>query len=104
VPVDNTPGVLAAQCQGEEFVMEADGCQPQLPVVIVDVQQAGVRSRIGRRFGLVNGHDLQPGLICPQCLPFNAAIAASGRHGHLDLAEPDHVACKGWRGKRSWSS
>ncbi len=35
--------------------MEARDLRPELAVVFVDVQQAALRSRIGRKFGFVDG-------------------------------------------------
>jgi hypothetical protein len=54
VPVDDALGILARKREAKKLVEEARGFQPELPVVFVDVEQAALRSRVGRSFGFIN--------------------------------------------------
>jgi hypothetical protein len=52
--VDHALGILARKSKVKKFIVETSGPQSELAVVIVNIQQPALRSRIGRRFRLVD--------------------------------------------------
>src|SRR6478736_9273445 len=55
VPVDDALGIFSRKCEGKKLVVEAGCLQAELPVVLVDVQQASLGPRLGRGLGFVDG-------------------------------------------------